>query len=146
MSERTPKLNTIRHAWVKAHPFPLTTDVEERYAEFDRALAARDAEVRAAALAEQGEPTAAREFLEAALAESDADEAEGGAGWDVEVDARTVLELLDELPEPRGEPTDAQVRAVWDALGPGITVAFEYEELRTALRAASAVQGGENRG
>lgn len=46
------------------------------------------------------EPSAAREFLKAALAESDADEAEGGAGWDVEVDARTVLGLLDEVPEP----------------------------------------------
>ena len=54
------------------------------------------------------EPSAAREFLKAALAESDADEAEGGAGWDVEVDARTVLELLDEPSEPQGEPSDAQ--------------------------------------
>lgn len=47
MAERTPNLSTIRHAWAKAHPFPLTTDVEERYAEFDRAIAAHDAEKRA---------------------------------------------------------------------------------------------------
>lgn len=46
--------------------------------------------------------------------------------------------------EPQGEPTDAYVRAVWDALGPSVTVAFEYDELRAALRAA-AEQGGENR-
>lgn len=38
--------------------------------------------------------------------------------------------------EVQGEPSDAQVRAIWDALGPAITVAFEYEELRAALRAA----------
>lgn len=54
------------------------------------------------------EPSTAREFVKAALAESDADEEEGGAGWDVEVDARTVLELLDAGPEPQGEPSDAQ--------------------------------------
>lgn len=35
-------MSTIRHIWVKRHPFPLITDVEERYAEFDRALAGRD--------------------------------------------------------------------------------------------------------
>lgn len=45
MSERTPPMSAIRSAWAKAHPFPLTTDVDERYAEFDRALAAHDAEV-----------------------------------------------------------------------------------------------------
>lgn len=55
MTERTPKMSTIRHAWAKGHPFPLTTDVEERYAEFDRALAAHDAEVRAGAVAEEPE-------------------------------------------------------------------------------------------
>lgn len=55
----------------------------------------------------QGATTAAREFLKDVLAESDADEAGGGAGWDVEVDARTVLELLDEVPEPQREPSDA---------------------------------------
>ena len=40
---------------------------------------------------------AVREFLQSALAESDADERDpnGGSGWDVEVDARTVLRLLD---------------------------------------------------
>lgn len=38
---------------------------------------------------------AAREFLASALEESDADE---GDGWDVEVDARTVLRLLPPVP------------------------------------------------
>lgn len=46
-------------------------------------------------------------LMPAALAESDADEAEGGAGWDVEVDARTVLELLEEHSGSQGEPSDA---------------------------------------
>lgn len=55
LPERTPRMSTIRHAWVKAHPCVLTTDVEERYAEFDRALAAHDAEVRAGAVAEEPE-------------------------------------------------------------------------------------------
>ena len=55
MSERTPSTSTIRHAWAKAHPFPLTTDVEERYAEFDRWLAAHDAAKRAEWEAAQGE-------------------------------------------------------------------------------------------
>lgn len=50
MSERTPAMSTIRHAWVKAHPFPLTTDVEERYAEFNRWLADHDMDVRAQTL------------------------------------------------------------------------------------------------
>lgn len=67
----------------------------------------RDRFVRRFRRSEVPEPSAAREFLEAALAESDADEAEGGAGWDVEVDARTVLELLEEHSEPQGEPSDA---------------------------------------
>lgn len=58
MSERTPNMNTIRHAWVKGHPFPLTTDVEERIAEFDRWLAAHDAEVRASVVPEIGMPCA----------------------------------------------------------------------------------------
>lgn len=42
----------------------------------------------------------------------------------------------------QGEPTDAQVRAVWDALGAGVTIALEYEELRAALRAAATTQTG----
>ena len=37
---RTPKPSTVRSAWTKAHPFWATTDVEERYAEFDRMIAA----------------------------------------------------------------------------------------------------------
>lgn len=45
MTERTPNMNTIRHAWVKGHPFPLTTDVEERIEEFNRALEAHDKEL-----------------------------------------------------------------------------------------------------
>ncbi|WP_181158353.1 hypothetical protein [Microbacterium sp. MYb64] len=55
MSERTPKMSTIRHTWAKGHPFPLTTDIEERYAEFDRWLADYTAKVCASVLAEQGE-------------------------------------------------------------------------------------------
>lgn len=55
MSDRTPPMSAIRSAWAKAHPFPLTTDVDERYAEFDRALAAHDAEVRAGVVAEEPE-------------------------------------------------------------------------------------------
>jgi hypothetical protein len=55
MAERTPPMSAIRHAWAKAHPFPLTTDVDERYAEFDRALAAHDAEVRAGVVTEEPE-------------------------------------------------------------------------------------------
>ena len=38
MTERTPPTGTIRNAFAKAHPFPHTTDIEERYAEFDRWL------------------------------------------------------------------------------------------------------------
>lgn len=56
MAERTPPMGSIRHAWAQAHPFPLTTDVDERYAEFDRALAAHDAEVRASVVTEQPDP------------------------------------------------------------------------------------------
>ena len=41
----------------------------------------------------------------------------------------------------QGEPTDAQVRAAWDALGPRRTVHLEYEDLRIALRAAAAARG-----
>ena len=36
-----------------------------------------------------------RETMTDALTESDADEAEGGAGWDVEVDARWVLRIAE---------------------------------------------------
>lgn len=38
------------------------------------------------------------------------------------------------------EPTDAEVRAVWDALGPRATIALEYEELRAVLAAARAAR------
>lgn len=55
MSERTPPLGTVRHAWAKGHPFPLTTEIEDRYAEFDRWLAAHVAEKRAEWEAEQGD-------------------------------------------------------------------------------------------
>lgn len=44
---RTPKPSTVRAGWAKGHPFPLTTEVEERYAEFDRMIAAVEAAVRA---------------------------------------------------------------------------------------------------
>lgn len=36
---RTPKTFTVRACFVKGHSFPLTTEVEERYEEFDRWLA-----------------------------------------------------------------------------------------------------------
>ena len=49
MNERTPKTATVRTAWVKGHPFPLTTDLEERDAEFWRWLAAHDRETAARA-------------------------------------------------------------------------------------------------
>lgn len=40
MSEpRTPNAETVKHGWAKGHPFPRTTEAEERYAEFDRWLA-----------------------------------------------------------------------------------------------------------
>ncbi|MCK8477213.1 hypothetical protein [Microbacterium aurugineum] len=45
-------------------------------------------------------------------------------------------------PEPQAEPSDAQVRSVWDALGPRVTVHLDFEDLRAALRAA-AKTGGE---
>ncbi len=41
----------------------------------------------------------------------------------------------------QGEPSDAYVRAVWDALGPGITVHLDFDSLRAALRAAAEVRG-----
>lgn len=92
------------------------------------------------------EPSAAREFLKSALAESDANVSEGGAGWDVEVDARTVLELLDEVPEPQGEPSDAQVLAALDAFYRGESSslsefgAMSVKGMRAALRAAGGVR------
>lgn len=96
------------------------------------------------------EPSAAREFLKAALAESDADEAEGGAGWDVEVDARTVLELLDEPSEPQGEPSDAQVEAACAAWASGSPTPNNWENMtqrlqnitRDRMRAALRAAGG----
>lgn len=48
-ADGTPKLSTIRSGWVKGHPFPLTTETEEREAEFDRAISERDREVAAKA-------------------------------------------------------------------------------------------------
>lgn len=61
--------------------------------------------------------------------------------------ARLIREHLSALRRPvQGEPTDAHVRAVWDALGPGITVAFEYEQLRAALRAAAATLSAASSG
>ena len=36
---RTPPTSAIRDAFVRAHPFRRTTEVEDRYAEFDRWLA-----------------------------------------------------------------------------------------------------------
>jgi hypothetical protein len=45
MSARTPGTGTIRNAFIAAHPFPLTTEIEEREAEFTRWMATRDAEV-----------------------------------------------------------------------------------------------------
>lgn len=45
--QRTPKASTVRAGWATGHPFPLTTDVDERYAEFDRWLKSdREAQAR----------------------------------------------------------------------------------------------------
>lgn len=38
MGDRTPTTQTVVTGWAKGHPFPLTTDVDERYAEFCRWL------------------------------------------------------------------------------------------------------------
>jgi hypothetical protein len=48
-SGRTPRTSTVRYCWVQGHSFPLTTEPEERYAEFDRWLTAHDAEAKAEA-------------------------------------------------------------------------------------------------
>lgn len=45
MSERTPNTATVRHGWIKGHPFPLFTDIDDRGAEFDRWLSERDRQV-----------------------------------------------------------------------------------------------------
>ena len=66
MSEaRTPGTCTIRSGWAQGHPFPQTTEVEERYAEFDRWL---DRERAAARREGQAEALrqAAYEFAEGA--------------------------------------------------------------------------------
>lgn len=86
MSERTPPTGTVRHAWAKAHPFPLTTEVEERYAEFDRWLARVIAEKRAEWEAEQGEP-------------------EWGVGWSATWSSRVMG-----FPLPSREEAEAHVR------------------------------------
>jgi len=52
MSDYTPSMDVVRRAASDYHA-PITPE------EFDRALAAHDAEVRASVLAEQGEPPAA---------------------------------------------------------------------------------------
>ncbi len=44
------------------------------------------------------------------------------------------------LEEPQGEPSDARVRSVWDALGPSVTVHLDFEDLRAALRAAGGAR------
>lgn len=36
----TPKTATVRAAWVRNHPFPSITSIEERRAEFDRMIKA----------------------------------------------------------------------------------------------------------
>lgn len=50
--ERTPKPNTVKTAWVRSHPFPLSTSVEDREAEFDRMIAAVERAAAAKALQE----------------------------------------------------------------------------------------------
>ena len=40
----------------------------------------------------------------------------------------------------QAEPSDAQVRSVWDALGPSVTVHLDFEDLRAALRAAGGAR------
>lgn len=67
-------------------------------------LLRRAADALAARQPTEDNKEAARVFLEAAIAESEADVADGGGGWDIEVDARTVLDLLD---EPRAAVPDA---------------------------------------
>lgn len=42
--ERTPPTGTIREAFMRCHPFPHTTEIDERGAEFDRWLAKIQAE------------------------------------------------------------------------------------------------------
>ena len=37
-AERTPKTNTVRTGWMRGHPFPLITEIDDRGAEFDRWL------------------------------------------------------------------------------------------------------------
>ena len=49
MSGKTPKTGPVRFGWASGHPRPNTTNIDERLAEFDRWLAAHDAEVLAAA-------------------------------------------------------------------------------------------------
>ena len=51
LSERTPKPITVRHSWVEKHPYPLSTEPEERRAEFDRMILAVQAAARADQLA-----------------------------------------------------------------------------------------------
>ena len=64
---------------------------------YEDAKEATDKALEAATVPSEGEREVLREFLQSALAESDADERDpnGGSGWDVEVDAHTVLRLLD---------------------------------------------------
>lgn len=99
---------------------------------------------------------AVREFLESALAESDADERDphGGSGWDVEVDARTVLRLLDSAPaQPvQVEVTEALVSRVADAIAkrstwpslhwPDVSSAQHRDVAEAFARAALAALGG----
>lgn len=58
-----------------------------------------------------------------------------------------MLKLTESAPslEPQTEPTDAQVRAAWDSLGPSVTIHLEYEQLIAALRAAAETTNRENR-
>jgi hypothetical protein len=50
MSDYVPTTSTVRAGWSDGHPFYATTGSYERYAEFDRWLAAHDREVAAKAL------------------------------------------------------------------------------------------------
>lgn len=71
MSERIPPTGAIRLAFAEAHPFPLTTEVDERLAEFDRWLAQHEQQLR-----EQ----VARELMDH-LPKALADDALSPEGW-----------------------------------------------------------------
>lgn len=67
MSDRTPPTGTVKAAFAEAHPFPLTTDLEERYAEFDRWLSQVRAEAKSEHFREAAEEVRSSAQASAAL-------------------------------------------------------------------------------